>query len=129
MYKLLKHSLILRLPDNVTIPQDIMNPDYKRYLEWVAEGNQPLPVDPDPIVPVISVTMRQARLALLQSGLLSTVEAAISSMPGVEGQVARIEWEYATTLDKSHPLTLAMAQTLSFTEQQLDELFQLASTL
>lgn len=31
-----------------TIPVDPANADYQRYLDWVAEGNEPLPADEPP---------------------------------------------------------------------------------
>jgi len=37
---------IKRLADNAFIPLDEANTDYQKYLEWLAEGNQPLPPDP-----------------------------------------------------------------------------------
>ena len=38
---------VLRTKDGVTcqIPFDSGNTDYQEYLEWVAEGNTPLPAD------------------------------------------------------------------------------------
>jgi hypothetical protein len=30
---------------NISIPFDVHNSDYQRYLEWLAEGNAPLPSD------------------------------------------------------------------------------------
>lgn len=53
MYKLIKIksisgrecSNILRLTDNAFIPYDPNNVDYQRYLEWLAEGNEPIPAD------------------------------------------------------------------------------------
>jgi hypothetical protein len=38
-------DVILRMSDGVTIPFDPQNTDYQRYLEWLAEGNTPLPAD------------------------------------------------------------------------------------
>jgi hypothetical protein len=45
MYKLTNHGPISRLSDNASIPPDPANRDYAEYLEWVAAGNTPLPVD------------------------------------------------------------------------------------
>ena len=36
---------IKRLSDNAFIPFDPANTDYAEYLEWLAEGNEPLPAD------------------------------------------------------------------------------------
>jgi hypothetical protein len=52
MYKLqkipssLEPACIVRLSDNLHIPFDTGNVDYQAYLKWVAEGNTPLPADP-----------------------------------------------------------------------------------
>lgn len=78
---------------------------------------------------VTKVTMRQARLALLGAGLLPTVDAAIAAMSGPTGDAARIEWEYATTLERDWPLVSALADTLGLTDEQLDALFIQAAAL
>ena len=36
---------IKRLADNAFIPLDPANTEYQKYLEWVADGNTPLPAD------------------------------------------------------------------------------------
>jgi hypothetical protein len=51
MYQLLPEFMgqpattIKRLADNAFIPFDPANTDYQTYLEWIAEGNEPLPAD------------------------------------------------------------------------------------
>jgi hypothetical protein len=70
--------------------------------------------------------MRQARLALLQSGLLSLVDAAIAS--GTD-EAMKIEWEYATTVERNWSSLITLTTDMGMTSEQLDDLFLLASTL
>lgn len=86
---------------------------------------------PDKVVPgnvPVEVTMRQAKLALLQFGILQQVNTAIASMTGVQSEAARIEWEYATTVKRNAPLVTQIASAFGLTDEQLDNLFILAAT-
>lgn len=76
-----------------------------------------------------AVTMRQARLALLGAGLLSQVNAAIASMPGAEGEAARIEWEYAQEVRRDSALVQSLVPALGMNEAGLDALFTAAAAL
>lgn len=76
-----------------------------------------------------SVTMRQARLALVQTGMLTQVNTAVAAMPGAQGDAARIEWEFSSTVERNRPLVQALGAALGLTEAQLDDLFRLAATL
>jgi hypothetical protein len=76
-----------------------------------------------------SITMRQARLALLGAGLLDAVTAAVAAMPEVAGQAARIEWEYATTVERSSSLIASLTDALGLDDAAIDALFMTASTL
>jgi hypothetical protein len=91
---------------------------------WQAQltGAQP----PAPVIPA-SVTMRQARLALLKTGLLATVNQAVSALPGAAGEAARIEWEFSSTVERNRPLVQSLVGVLGITDAQLDELFALAA--
>jgi len=48
MYQLTSGDTILRLSDNAFIPQAPVNRDYREYLDWLEEGNTPLPAPPPP---------------------------------------------------------------------------------
>lgn len=70
-----------------------------------------------------SVSMRQARLALLGAGLLQSVADAVAAMPGVQGDAARIEWEYAQEVRRDSALLALLATAMQMTDAQLDALF------
>lgn len=76
-----------------------------------------------------SVTMRQARLALLAAGLLGQVTTAIAAMPSPAKEAAQIDWEYATTVDRKGALIASLAGALSLDDAALDALFDSASKL
>lgn len=76
-----------------------------------------------------AVTMRQARLALLQAGKLQAVNNAIAVMQGSQGDAARIEWDYSNEVRRDQPLTLALAQAIGMTEEEMDALFINAAKL
>lgn len=77
-------------------------------------------------VPVpTSLTMRQARLALLAAGYLDTVEANISRMSRAD----QISWEFANTVDRADPLTASIAALLGLDSSGLDALFTAGAAL
>lgn len=84
---------------------------------------EPLPEPiPEPIPKVIS--MRQARLQLLEVGLLDDVEALVS-----RDRKWQIEWEYATEVERISPLIESVKATMSLTDEQIDDMFLSASKL
>ncbi len=82
-----------------------------------------------PLTVPVSVSMRQARLALLGAGLLAAVNDAVAAMPGVEGEAARIEWEYARDVRRDSPLVQGLSGVLGLDAAQLDALFVAAAAL
>ena len=71
------------------------------------------------------VTMRQARLALLNAGLLDDVEVVIAAA----GREAQLEWEYAAVVDRSNPAVATVQQQDALTDAQIDDLFRKAAKL
>jgi hypothetical protein len=131
MYQIIQgKTAVRRLADGAIVPSDPRNTDWQTYQAWLAEGNtpEPAPTPPPPPVP-IEVTQRQARMALLSVGLLSTVEAAINALPDPPRTEARIAWDFSNTIQRSNPFVSQLAALLGFTESQLDELFITAAGL
>lgn len=72
------------------------------------------------------VTMRQARLALYQTNKLDQVEAAIAA----SDKSTQIIWASSSTVRRDNPLIIAIGkQVLGMTDLEIDQLFQLATTL
>lgn len=99
-----------------------MNPE--EVAAWESEQ-----ASPPQTRPPTKVTMRQARLALLGAGLLPQVDAAVAAITGAAGEAARIEWEYALTVERDSPLVASLTAALGLTGTQLDELFTQAAAL
>jgi hypothetical protein len=75
--------------------------------------------------PAVSITMRQARLALLSAGLLDQVNAGMQAMP----QAAQIEWQFASEVRRDNALIAAMASALGLDDAAVDSLFVSGSAL
>lgn len=133
-YKLTHEAYVIRDEDTKVPIADTplfpnTNPEYLDYKQWLADGGVPLPPEPArPHVPA-SVTMRQARLALLGAGLLASVDAAIDGLPGPQKEAARIEWEYATEVQRLSGLVPMMGAALGLDDAALDALFVAAVAL
>jgi hypothetical protein len=70
------------------------------------------------------ITMRQTRLYLLSIDLLDTVETIVS-----QNKAWQIEWEYASEVQRTNQLIVAMQQELELTDAQVNEMFLEASKL
>ena len=82
-------------------------------------------VEPEIIVVVPqSITMRQARLQLLEDELLDEVEAFVS-----QDRKWQIEWEYSNEVYRDNPLINTLKSLLSLTDEQIDTMFIEASKL
>lgn len=75
------------------------------------------------------VTMRQARLALHRIGVLAQVAPAIEALEGDEREVARIEWEFSSTVMRDRPLVAMLGHALGLDNDALDQLFITAAGL
>lgn len=71
------------------------------------------------------LTARQFRLGLVNAGISpSTVTATIAAMPsGADRDKAQIEWEYATTFNRMHPLIATVGAALGLSDVQIDAMW------
>lgn len=82
------------------------------------KGTRPVPNE---------VTRFQALAALMQAGLLSDIEAYMSS-PEADS-FTQLAWKEASTFSRSSPLVTSIGGLFSLTEAQIDDLFVFASTI
>lgn len=68
---------------------------------------------------VMSVSMRQAELALLDADLLDDIELLVANMP----RAAQIEWKRAQVVEREHPLIAYVQKVKGLTDEQIDDLF------
>ena len=86
--------------------------------------------EPEPVIYTPQeVTMRQARLALLENGLLANVQPAINSLPEPDKTKAQIEWDYSNALQRGNPFVATLGTALGLNEEALDNLFITAAKL
>ena len=90
-------------------------------------GSYPPPPQPTPIPNTVS--MRQARLALFQQGLLTNVQTAIDGLAEPAKTTTQISWDYATVIQRDDELVVQLSTALGLTQEQLDTLFTKAATL
>ena len=75
------------------------------------------------------VTARQARLALASVGKLTMIADAIALIPEPDKTQVAIEWEYATTIERTSPWIETMRPALGLSEEEMDQLFVQAAEL
>lgn len=94
--------------------------------QWIG-GEWVLPPQPVPE----SVTARQIRLWLVRHGVsLAQVDAAIDAIPDAQArEEARVEWDYAPYVERTHPMLVPLAAALGLDEAQVDEAFREAATI
>lgn len=87
----------------------------------LAESVLPVPSD---------ITPRQARLVLAKHGLLTSVSGAIAAIEDEQQrQVAEIEWEYATSIERRAEWVNTLHAALGLDQARVDSLFIEAATL
>lgn len=122
-----------RIPTADDPPGSNTHPLYLEYLEWVAQGNEPIPPEPPSIEEVqqwrdgFEVSRFQARAALHIAGRLASIEAYMAD-PETDTLV-KLAWQDAQVFRRMSPSVLALQPMLSMTDTQLDDFFLFAGTI
>lgn len=105
--------------------------DAAQYADLIAQVKAGIkPVEPAPPVKVEVVSMAQARKALVYSNIFDAdVKAILDTLPEPAKSLALIDWEFSSVVHRDNTLVATVAQAKGLTENQVDYLFTLASTL
>lgn len=116
----------------------LTNPDDKRIISTddsafalVDAPPEPKP-EPEPQEPGHApLTPRQLRLGLITAGIsLASIDAAIDGIQDDAARdVARVEWEYASIFERTHPLIDQIGAALGLTAGQINAMWDVATTL
>ena len=85
-----------------------------------------------PAIPVIvpdEVPMWAARHVLIGAGLMQPILDALAAMPGIDGEIARSDFEYAPNIVRASPFITYAQNALGMTSTQMDDLFFAAQAL
>lgn len=126
MYQLTKNgNTVRRLSDGAIIPESEGNRDWQEYQDWLSVGNIPEPTPEQAVIIPKEITMRQARLGLLAIDKLTDIDGAVAGL----GEAEQIEWQYAQTVKRDHPIVVELLPMLGLSDVEIDELFLSASQL
>ncbi len=85
---------------------------------------------PKPMEPVPEfVTARQARQFLAMNDMLVMVNTLVNNIPGKDGDIIRVVWEFSTEIRRDSPLVNRMYRSLGWDSSQLDDFFRAAKKL
>jgi hypothetical protein len=116
-------GILLQQPDGVDLYVDsgelhaaAVAGVYGPVAEYIAPDPEPAPIPS-------FVTMRQARRALLNAGLMGSINAAIDALPSPQKEAVIIDWEYSQKVQRNHQFVQLLAAEIGLTNEQLNNLF------
>ncbi|MEB2845940.1 hypothetical protein [Endobacterium cereale] len=98
------------------------HPGSRRWLNGGVVEHEPPALEP--LLPA-PLTARQLRLGLVTNGImLDHVESTIAAIDDQQARdIAKIEWEYASQFERSHPLIAQVGAALGLTDKAIDEMW------
>lgn len=127
-----KYEFIMSVVENDRkLEQELLEAEQKYQQEQQKEQELPPQPTPEELETMwlenATITMRQARLALLELGLLADVENVIENLPSDIKQKAKIEWEYSTSVNRKNDTFLLIVEQLGIdSKEDIDNFFLLA---
>ena len=82
---------------------------------------------PDPLP--TEVPMYKVRKLLIQQGLLGAVQSHLDAIPGINKELALVDWEYAPNLVVNSPLALGAKAALGLTDEQYEAMVLAAARM
>ncbi|MBC9876335.1 hypothetical protein G8O24_03110 [Bradyrhizobium sp. INPA01-394B] len=143
-YLLTETDTVVRLADHANIPNDPENIDRQAFDAWIAAGNTPGPyiVPAAAVPPAISdrqffqqlalqgIVSQDDALAAVRTGVIpAALQQLINGLPADEQFGATMIVAGATTFERWHPLTIAIATAYGWSSDQLDTFFRAAAVL
>lgn len=111
--------------DGLTLANNGLGEEVVKLQALVDELNNQL----HPVIPVLGA--HQLRLWLVGAGIpLSSISQAIETIQDdSQREAARIAWDYAPTISRSHPLVAMLGKAIGLDHEALDHAFQQAAKL
>ncbi|WP_322884803.1 hypothetical protein U8C32_12575 [Sinorhizobium medicae] len=114
-----------------------VNPQIRKWLSENPDAPVHVYVPPPPPTPeeiresMPPLAARQLRLGLVGAGISpSEVTAVLEALPkGSEKEAAMIEWEYATSYERTHSLVATVGAGLGLTDEEIDAMWTAALSL
>lgn len=121
----------------LAVPDDPLNRHRRMIADWEAEGNTippyapPTMTDEEKRAAMPRLTARQLRLGLIENGItLASVQAAVDGIADPTArEIAQVEWEYATTFERTHSLISQIGTALNLTPEEIDTMWEAADAL
>ena len=108
----------------------ISNNGQRQYVDGqIVEYTPPPPTIEEQREAMPALTARQLRLSLLSLGKLADVDNSLAQLPEPERSQAKIEWEYASSYRRMHPLILQLTPIFGLTDDQVDTIWLQFSTV
>ncbi len=103
--------------------------------EWIDAGNPVAPYVPptteDLRASMPPLSARQLRLGLIANGItLASVQTAVDGIADPTArEIAQVEWEYATTFERTHSLISQIGTALNLTPEEIDTMWSASISL